>query len=141
MVQAAWDPDLAPWAVAGSGFDDFTRPKALVQPESWEALAVADTPLPSGAWPPSLVACDLLWVYQHSSSGGAGSRCPFYPSCSRYCRIAVEDYGLLAGCVMGAERLSRCHGNQDALGDYPLIRKAGRYLILDPPDKDAWWKQ
>jgi uncharacterized protein len=35
--------------------------------------------------------------------------CRFTPSCSLYTLQAVEKYGLLRGCFMGARRLLRCH--------------------------------
>ena len=35
--------------------------------------------------------------------------CRFTPSCSVYTMQAVEKYGALKGCAMGATRLLRCH--------------------------------
>ena len=35
--------------------------------------------------------------------------CRFTPSCSLYALQAVEKYGLLRGCFMGARRILRCH--------------------------------
>jgi len=35
--------------------------------------------------------------------------CRFYPTCSDYCRKALEKYGLLKGGWLGIKRLIRCH--------------------------------
>ena len=35
--------------------------------------------------------------------------CPYYPSCSEYCRQAIDHYGVLPGMVKGAGRILRCH--------------------------------
>jgi putative component of membrane protein insertase Oxa1/YidC/SpoIIIJ protein YidD len=65
--------------------------------------------------------------------GGAGtlSACQFAPSCSRYTFGAIAAFGLLQGSILGAERISRCHGFA-ALGDYPGEASSGRFA--DPVD-------
>lgn len=35
--------------------------------------------------------------------------CRFYPTCSDYCRKALEKYGLLKGSWLGIKRLIKCH--------------------------------
>ena len=37
------------------------------------------------------------------------SSCRFEPTCSHYTEQAIESYGLLAGSLMGAKRIARCH--------------------------------
>jgi uncharacterized protein len=51
----------------------------------------------------------LIWLYQAMFSGFLGSRCRFYPSCSQYAIEAVEVHGPLAGGLLAAKRLCKCH--------------------------------
>jgi putative membrane protein insertion efficiency factor len=83
---------------------------------------------------------DLLYLWQHTLSGHDGSRCPFYPTCSRYSRIAVEEEGLLLGCIMTAERLIRCNSHANDQDQYAWAETPAGYQIWDPPQLDEWWK-
>jgi putative membrane protein insertion efficiency factor len=40
---------------------------------------------------------------------GAGSGCRFTPTCSVYARDAVAGHGAVAGTVLAAKRICRCH--------------------------------
>jgi putative membrane protein insertion efficiency factor len=40
---------------------------------------------------------------------GPSGRCRFSPTCSRYAREAIERQGAVAGSVLAARRLCRCH--------------------------------
>lgn len=51
----------------------------------------------------------LIRFYQAAISPYLGKACRFEPSCSGYCRQAVEDRGLAEGLWLGIKRLSRCH--------------------------------
>ncbi len=35
--------------------------------------------------------------------------CPFYPSCSEYCRQSILKRGVVIGVARGAFRILRCH--------------------------------
>lgn len=35
--------------------------------------------------------------------------CPFYPSCSEYCRQAILKDGVVLGIAKGGFRIARCH--------------------------------
>jgi hypothetical protein len=46
--------------------------------------------------------------------------CRFYPSCSQYGRIAMEQYGLRIGATLAYRRVKRCvPGNTDSCVDFP----------------------
>jgi putative membrane protein insertion efficiency factor len=51
----------------------------------------------------------LIKVYQFSVSPLLGNCCRFSPSCSNYCLIAIEKYGVVKGITKGLLRLSKCH--------------------------------
>ncbi len=54
----------------------------------------------------------LLWlidVYQFLLSPWVGNQCRFYPTCSEYARIAVQQHGALKGSWLAAKRLAHCH--------------------------------
>jgi putative membrane protein insertion efficiency factor len=55
------------------------------------------------------VGIALIRVYRRFISPMLPSSCRFTPSCSLYTLQAIEKYGLLKGCFMGARRLLRCH--------------------------------
>jgi len=67
-------------------------------------------------------------------AGGTGTRCQFSPSCSRFTFGAIASFGLLNGSIMGADRISRCHGFAE-LGGYAEDRVLDR--LLDPVESHA----
>jgi hypothetical protein len=63
----------------------------------------------------------LLRGYKLLISPLLGQRCRFYPSCSIYTMQAVERFGAVRGCFLGAGRICRCHpfhpGGNDPVPD------------------------
>jgi putative membrane protein insertion efficiency factor len=55
------------------------------------------------------VGIALISAYRRFISPMLPSSCRFTPSCSLYTLQAIEKYGLLKGCLIGARRLLRCH--------------------------------
>jgi putative membrane protein insertion efficiency factor len=45
--------------------------------------------------------------------------CPFYPSCSEYCRQSILKDGVAVGIAKGAFRILRCHPWTDGGIDKP----------------------
>jgi putative membrane protein insertion efficiency factor len=75
----------------------------------------------------------LRWVvigpivlYQRLISPALPRRCKYEPSCSRYARQAIEEYGILRGLVLAGWRLLRCnpwsHGGYDPVDAQRLFR-------------------
>ena len=67
-----------------------------------------------------------------------GGMCNFWPTCSQFTRQAIEEHGLAAGVVIGADRLVRCHGYAwDYFGSF--YRGISRDRMNDPvTDHLAW---
>ncbi len=57
---------------------------------------------------PKLLLLQTLKGYKFYVSPWLGQHCRFYPSCSDYCREAVERHGVIAGIMLGVKRLLRC---------------------------------
>ena len=57
---------------------------------------------------PRRCAVDLLGFYKRAVSPLLPRLCRFEPTCSEYCREAIERHGLLRGLWLGAKRLLRC---------------------------------
>ncbi|RME35884.1 MAG: membrane protein insertion efficiency factor YidD [Gammaproteobacteria bacterium] len=51
----------------------------------------------------------LIRGYQYLLSPLLGSRCRFYPTCSHYCREALERHGPGRGLWLCLHRVLRCH--------------------------------
>jgi len=51
----------------------------------------------------------LIKFYQEFISPSLGTKCRFSPSCSEYCRQAIEKYGLIKGIWLGMRRITRCN--------------------------------
>ncbi len=79
----------------------------------------------------------FITLYQRAFSSAAGAGCPSYPSCSRYMKLTIRDYGTFKGLVMGVERLLH-EGGEVAHGTW--IRTCDdRWLVYDPPEANALW--
>lgn len=51
----------------------------------------------------------IIKLYQALISPILGHHCRFYPSCSQYCYLAIEKYGIWKGTGRGLKRIARCH--------------------------------
>ena len=58
---------------------------------------------------PAKIGLFLIRQYQRFISPLIGDVCRFTPSCSHYTYEAIEKYGLIKGCLMGAWRICRCN--------------------------------
>jgi len=51
----------------------------------------------------------LIRGYQLIVSPVLGPACRFYPSCSQYALLAINQYGVVKGAYLAFRRLLRCH--------------------------------
>lgn len=50
----------------------------------------------------------LVRAYQIMISPLMGNHCRFYPTCSRYAIVAINQHGALRGGWLAAKRIARC---------------------------------
>lgn len=81
--------------------------------------------------PVGYVSNGILTLYQTVISSQDNSSCNFTPSCSHFARDAISNFGFVKGCLLGADRLTRCHP-MTILGKYRMDIKTGK--AIDPID-------
>jgi putative component of membrane protein insertase Oxa1/YidC/SpoIIIJ protein YidD len=75
-------------------------------------------------------------VWKHISAVD-GNRCPSDPSCSSYSAQAFKKHGFFVGWAMTVDRLIH-EGDERSVS--PIVRRNGRFKILDPVENnDFWW--
>lgn len=57
-----------------------------------------------------LAATGLIRLYQKFISSQDGPSCNFTPTCSRFGMACIQEYGVLRGILLTADRLLRCNG-------------------------------
>jgi hypothetical protein len=60
----------------------------------------------------------LVNKYQKYISASRPQKCKYYPSCSNYTSLAIEEFGV-KGLLMGLWRLIRCNPFSNGGVDYP----------------------
>ena len=73
-----------------------------------------------------LAATGLIRLYQKFISSQDGPTCSFIPSCSRFCMGCIQEYGILRGLLLTADRLLRCNGTQ--ANHYHKDSTTGKYI-------------
>ncbi|GAB5537997.1 MAG: hypothetical protein Salg2KO_01000 [Salibacteraceae bacterium] len=58
--------------------------------------------------PLSLIFSGSLFLYQKFLSPQLQSHCPYEISCSAFSKASIEEYGLIKGVALSADRLTRC---------------------------------
>jgi len=59
-------------------------------------------------------------LYQKLASPFSGNCCRFYPSCSTYAILAIQQYGCRRGIWLALRRLLKCHpGNVGGFDPLP----------------------
>jgi putative membrane protein insertion efficiency factor len=115
----------------------------------WAVPAMKDTLFDNAGSPPPVVPSfpqpswfgrQVIRGYQKFIGPYYGSQCPYHPSCSNFGMQSVDNYGLLWGTLMAADRLSRCNlclsKDPNLIERYPVIVRpdgTGRAALSDPP--------
>ena len=60
------------------------------------------------AFPFRMLAIGLIKVYQLLISPMLPKTCRFYPTCSTYIILAIKEWGLIRGLILGIKRICRC---------------------------------
>ena len=72
-----------------------------------------------------LAATGLIRLYQKFISSQDGPTCNFTPTCSHFGMACIQEYGMLRGILLAADRLLRCNGSQST--HYHQNPRTGKY--------------
>ena len=72
-----------------------------------------------------LAATGLIRLYQKFISSQDGPTCNFTPTCSHFGMACIQEYGMLRGILLAADRLLRCNGSQST--HYHKNPRTGKY--------------
>jgi len=89
--------------------------------------------------PFSLLASGAMLFYQNVVSVQFFRHCLYERSCSNYSKQAINEFGLIKGVFMSADRLMRCNGM--AINDIPPDQFDNQQLAIDEPSKYHWKKK
>lgn len=87
--------------------------------------------------PVSLVLKGSMWAYQHVISPQLSSPCPYEISCSNFAKQSIQDFGIIKGTAIAADRLMRCN-RISLLNVPPLDFDPKTHHIVDDPRWYTW---
>ena len=73
-----------------------------------------------------LAATGLVRLYQKFISSQDAPACNFQPTCSRFGMACIQEYGVVRGIFLTADRLLRCNGSQPQY--YHKDSVTGKYI-------------
>ena len=73
-----------------------------------------------------LAATGLIRLYQKFISSQDSPACNFQPTCSRFGMACIQEYGVVRGILLTADRLLRCNGSQSQ--HYHKDSVTGKYI-------------
>ena len=73
-----------------------------------------------------LAATGLIRLYQKFISSQDGPSCNFIPTCSRFGMACIQEFGMLRGILLTADRLIRCNGLEST--HYHKDPSTGKYI-------------
>ena len=59
-------------------------------------------------YPIKVLCLDLVYMYKFLISSMLNHTCRFYPTCSSYMLIAIDEWGVFKGIWLGLCRICRC---------------------------------
>ena len=68
----------------------------------------------------SIYLIELYQKYISKFFESKNIKCKFYPTCSEYTKLAIQKYGVLKGCILGAVRIFKC--NPFSKGGYDPLK-------------------
>ena len=75
-----------------------------------------------------LAATGLIRLYQKFISSQDSPSCNFSPTCSHFGMGCIQEYGILRGILLTADRLIRCNGSKST--HHPKDPRTGKYIDL-----------
>lgn len=76
-------------------------------------------------YPIKLILIDLLWIYKYTISPLLPKSCRFYPTCSTYMILAIEEWGIFKGLALGIKRICKCRPHGKSGEDFVPINIKG----------------
>lgn len=89
--------------------------------------------------PVNLTFGGLLFLYQAVISSQISADCPYEVSCSNFSKQCIIRYGLIKGCALSADRLTRC--TRIAAKDINPLRISKEGMFIDKPEYYSTRKQ
>lgn len=84
--------------------------------------------------PVALVLKGTMFVYQHVISPQLSRGCPYEITCSNFSKLAIQEYGVVKGIFLSADRILRCN-RIGILDVHPLDFNDRTGKIADAPNK------
>lgn len=83
--------------------------------------------------PVSLALGALMYAYQKAISPQFSSKCGYEISCSNFSKRVIQEYGIIKGVALTADRLTRC--TQFAAIDLNIVFLNEENKVIDNPEK------
>jgi uncharacterized protein len=80
--------------------------------------------------PVSLTFGGLMYFYQKTISPQLASNCPYEISCSAFSKLCIQEFGLIKGIALTADRLTRC--TQFTVIDITPLHYNSKNQLVDP---------
>lgn len=84
--------------------------------------------------PVTLVLKGTMFMYQHAISPQLARHCPYEITCSNFSKQSIQEYGIVKGVFLSADRILRCN-RIGILDTDPLDFNNKNGTIKDPPNK------